>query len=93
MRAIQGYSGGSISSLGSDSIDHCEAETFHMNTCLILMVTETELSESTNNNYKTLRIVKKKKLLTGNLILNLIQCLNDKFVKRNEKLVTVRNKC
>ena len=53
MRAIQGDSG-EISSLGSGSIDHCKTETLHMNTCLILMVTETELSESTNNKHKNI---------------------------------------
>ena len=36
MRAIQSDSGGNVSSLESDSIDHCETESLRMNMCLLL---------------------------------------------------------
>ena len=53
------------------------------------MVNKIELFESTNT--KTVRmVIKKEKLLIVNLIL--ILSLNDKF-DRNDKFVTVHNKC
>jgi hypothetical protein len=72
MRAIQGDSGGNVSNLGSDSIDHSETEILRMNMRLIL----NGYRDRAVRIYKYKNIMnskkKRKKLLTGNLILNLI---------------------
>ena len=74
---VRSVSGLTVSVLEGHSIGHCERKV-HTNICLILF-TEIGLYGSTITHAFWMAI-KKKKLLTVNLILSLIYCLDDKFV-------------
>jgi hypothetical protein len=76
---MQGDSGWKVTTLGSDSIGHCEKQKVLTNTWF-WTVTEIQLFESTNTKPLWM-VIKNEKVLPVDFIWILISCLNEKFVR------------